>query len=201
LFRRVPKVDIMRAVAFFVTMFLVALTSTLRGADPLAAEARPVGLDGQPVDPFQSGKATVLLFVRTDCPISNRYAPEVRRLHDKYESQGFNFWLVYPDPDETSDEIRQHVKEFAYPCRVLRDPEHVMVRLSKASVTPESAVFTTDGRLIYHGRIDDRYVDLGRKRPAPSARNLEEVLSSLARGEHVSASSAPAVGCAIPTLP
>jgi hypothetical protein len=35
-------------------------------------------LDGHPVNPFSSdAQATVLLFVQTDCPISNRYAPTI----------------------------------------------------------------------------------------------------------------------------
>jgi hypothetical protein len=190
----------MKTVALALGLMLCPLASALRGAEPVPGPGA-VGLNGQRVNPFQSGKATVLLFVRTDCPISNRYAPEVRRLYDKYESPGITFWLVYPDPAESADEIRQHVKEFEYPCRVLRDPEHVMVRLAHASVTPESAVFTPERELIYHGRIDDRYVSLGQKRPAPSTRDLEAVLGSLARGERVSASSAPAIGCAIATLP
>jgi hypothetical protein len=40
----------------------------------------------------------VLVFVRTDCPISNRYAPELRRLQDRFAPRGMAFWLVYPDP-------------------------------------------------------------------------------------------------------
>ena len=31
---------------------------------------------------------TVLIFISTDCPISNRYAPEIKRLHDEFAPKG-----------------------------------------------------------------------------------------------------------------
>src|SRR5258706_7607896 len=46
-------------------------------------------------------KTIVCLFTRTDCPISNSYAPEMRRIHEKFSPRGVAFYLVYPDPDES----------------------------------------------------------------------------------------------------
>ena len=40
----------------------------------------------------------VLLFIRTDCPISNRYAPDLERLYERFAPQGVEFRLVYPEP-------------------------------------------------------------------------------------------------------
>jgi hypothetical protein len=39
----------------------------------------PEDLTGKSVDPFKlsAGRVLVFLFVRTDCPISNRYAPAI----------------------------------------------------------------------------------------------------------------------------
>ena len=46
--------------------------------------ASVVDLDGRPADPFRlaGSKIVVLLFVRTDCPISNRYAPTIQDLSE-----------------------------------------------------------------------------------------------------------------------
>src|SRR5262245_62043492 len=48
-----------------------------------ATGASFLDLEGHRIHPFQAddAKAIVFLFVNADCPISNRYAPEVRRLH------------------------------------------------------------------------------------------------------------------------
>jgi hypothetical protein len=166
------------------------------------ALAAVLDLAGGPVDPLPragTGPA-VLVFARTDCPIANRYAPELKRLHDRFARRGISFWLVYPDPSETPEVIRRHQRAFALGFRALRDPQHELVKASGATVTPEVAVYASDGsgpRLVYRGRIDDRHVDLGRARPAPTRRDLREVLEALAGGAPVTPRTTAAVGCFI----
>jgi hypothetical protein len=172
---------------------LACLNSALATPSPAVLD-----LVGRPVNPFitQSSEATVFVFVRTDCPISNRYAPEVRRLHAEFSARGVAFWLVYSDASVTSARIRKHTREFGYSCPVLRDPSHQLVNLCRARVTPEAAVFGPDRHLVYHGRIDDRYTAFGQWRPAPSRQDLKEVLTALLQGDAIPPSE-PAIGCAI----
>jgi hypothetical protein len=153
-------------------------------------------LQGDPANPFAetSAKATVAIFVDSDCPVSNRYAPEVRRLHDKFTGLGVKFWLVYPDPGLPARSIRQHMEEYGYPMQALRDPQHSFVHLAKAQVTPEAGIFLPDGTLVYHGRIDDRYVDFGRQRAAATRHDVEEILDAVISGRSPDASFSPAAG-------
>jgi len=157
-------------------------------------------LAGQVIDPFDAtdAKAIVLVFINTDCPISNRYAPEIRRVQELFARSNVRFWLVYPDADVSSDEIRKHLKEYRLPQQVLRDARLTLVRLALARVTPEAAVFLPGGRLAYHGRIDNRYADLGKERPEATQHDLEEVLKAVVQGKPVPYSTAKAVGCYIP---
>jgi len=157
-------------------------------------------VDGVLIDPFQtpSGtKAVVLTFVSVDCPISNRYAPELRRLYDRFASQGVLFRLIYPNPAESIDTIRRHLKEYGYRGQALRDPRHELVKIANATVTPEAAVYATSGQLVYRGRIDDRYVNPGLQRAQPTRRDLEDALSAMLAGKPVSHATVPAVGCFI----
>jgi len=55
-------------------------------------------------------------------------------------------------------------------------------------------------RMVYRGRIDDRYVDFGRSRPAPTTRDLRAVLQALAAGSTLTPRTTPAVGCFIAPL-
>lgn len=172
---------------------------------PAVALVAALDLSGVAVDPLPRRGAgpAVLVFVRTDCPVANRYAPELRRLQDRFSSKGMAFWLVYPDPSEKPDQIRRHQREFGLAFRALRDPRHELVKATQATVTPEAAVFVAgpDGpRMVYRGRIDDRYVDFGRSRAAPTTRDLRDVLRSLAAGSAVAPRTTPAVGCFIPPL-
>ena len=159
-------------------------------------------LEGNPIDPFAGGDAmaTVFLFTRTDCPISNRYAPEVRRLHETFEPQGIRFILIYPDPNQPVDEIRHHLEEFGYPCPAWRDPEHQLVEFCGARITPEAAVFRSSGDLAYLGRIDDRYVDFGQARAEPNSRDLEAALLAIVNNRPIVTPRTEAVGCYIADL-
>ena len=156
-------------------------------------------LDGKPADPIRrtDGKIVVLLFVRTDCPISNRYAPAIQAMSSRYGALAA-FYLVYPIKSETPEQIRKHLSDFSYHLRALRDPELALVHSSQVHITPEAAVFAGDGRLLYHGRIDDWYEDFGRARRAPTTHELSEAIEAAIAGKNVATAAAPAVGCFIP---
>ena len=167
---------------------------SVHAADAIRIES----LDGQLVDPLQSSsavKASVFLFVSVDCPVSNRYAPEVKRLHERFASQGVRFTLVYPNPAESSASIREHLSAYGYPVEALRDPKQVLVKHAQVTITPEAAVFAADGRLVYRGRIDDRYVSLGVERPAATVHDLADALTNVLAGKPVRAPRTQAVGC------
>ena len=175
-----------------------------------AAPASPTGdapkgvldLAGRAVDPLaESGApAVVLLFTRTDCPISNRYAPEVRRLYERFRERGVRFWLVYPDPDSTVEDIERHRAEYEYPLPALRDPRHELVRRAGATITPEAAVFGSAREPLYLGRIDDRYVDFGKARPAATRHDLERAIEAVLDGRPVAEPRTEAIGCFIADL-
>jgi hypothetical protein len=158
----------------------------------------PVDLAGKPQDPFASHAAvTVLLFVRTDCPITNRYAPELQRLAEEFKTRSVAFWLVYPDRDEAPQHIQDHIRDFGFPGQPLRDPHHELVREAHATVAPEAAVFNNAGQLKYHGRIDDRYVDIGKTRPAAREHDLEDAISAVLAGKALAHTETRAVGCSL----
>ena len=170
--------------------------------EPAATDLQLPDLDGRQIEPLRTKdvKATVFIFIRSDCPISNRYAPEVRRLDEKFTKSGVRFWLVYPDSSESSGIIRKHIKEYEYRLSALRDPAHKLVKMTGVQVTPEAAVFSPAGRMVYRGRIDDRYVAFGKARPAPTTRDLEQVLEAMLEGKPVTNKTTAAIGCFIPDL-
>ena len=155
-------------------------------------------LDGKAADPFESagGKVTVLLFVRTDCPISNRYAPTIQKIAEKFSGKA-KFWLVYPDADEPAARIRAHNEEFHYTIPALRDVHHALVKRAQAEIIPEVAVFATDGKLAYHGRIDNWYEDFGRSRATPTTHELEDAIRNALDGKAGGPAHVSAVGCYI----
>lgn len=140
----------------------------------------------------------VLVFTTTDCPISNRYAPEITRLAAKFDGQA-KFVLVYPVPSDSPDAIREHNKKFAYSFESIRDTDQKLVKMTGVTVTPEVAVMVGD-HMVYRGRIDDRYIELGRERPQPTQNDLESTLDALKAGKRVAKRETRAVGCILSDL-
>jgi thiol-disulfide isomerase/thioredoxin len=140
---------------------------------------------------------TVLIFVSIDCPVSNRYAPEIKRLHEEFTSRGVTFRLVYPNPLDDEAAIGRHLRDFGYPPIAERDGDRTLVKTAGATITPEAAVFDAQKRLVYRGRIDDRFVELGRERPAATRRDLRDALVAVLAGKPVNPSHTQAVGCFI----
>jgi hypothetical protein len=191
-------------VGVVVALALLAFVSLAARRTAAAGTTRPAVVlqdpDGHPVDPFlaaENSTAIVFLFASVDCPVSNRYAPEVQRLHAAFAPQNVAFWLVYPNPGDTPEAVRAHLKDFAYPVHALLDPQHALVKIARASITPEAAVFDRARTLAYHGRIDDKFVSLGVERPAATRRDLFDALTAVVAGKRPAEATAPAVGCFI----
>jgi hypothetical protein len=167
---------------------------------PASAASGITDLDGHALNPLAipSERATVLLFITNDCPISNAYAPEIHRLCDSYMKQGIGFYLVYADPDLSAADAKKHYHDFGYRCSAVLDTQHELAHKAGATVTPEAAVFLASGEQVYRGRINDLYVDYGKARFAPTTNDLRDVLELIAQGRPVVARTTTAVGCHIP---
>jgi hypothetical protein len=162
-----------------------------------------IGLDGRGFDLWQGdddAAATVVVFTRSDCPISNRYAPTIKEMYEEYQPRGVRFFLVYVDPKQEPDEIRRHLKEFQYPCPAVRDPTHALVAVTGATVTPEAVVFDAEREITYRGRIDDLYADFGQSRDEATTHELADAIEAVLSGQPVREAVTEAVGCPIGDL-
>ena len=185
----------------WLAIFGVGLVLSAIAISQTESSKLPQDLNGKPTDPFTSpsGQVVVLLFLRTDCPISNRYAPAIQQLAAEFRGQA-RFWLVYPDSSESPDEIREHLRRFQYSLPALRDVHHSLVQRSSVTILPEAAVFDATGKLAYHGRIDNWYQYVARPRPAPTSHDLQEAIRAVLAGKMVQPDHADAVGCYISDL-
>jgi hypothetical protein len=165
------------------------------------AQQTGVDLDDRIVNPLTAapGKIVVLVFLRRDCPVSSRYAPVIQRISKQFSDRA-TFWLVYPDKSDSAQAIRKYLQDYGYHLPALRDPNHELVKLGRAQITPEVAVFDRAQQLIYDGRIDDWYVDLSRARPAPTTHELSDAVRAALAGKTVAASEVRGVGCYISDL-
>jgi hypothetical protein len=167
--------------------------------DSRSSESSVQDLAGRIVDPLtQNQRADLLLFVRTDCPISNRYAPELGRIVERFATQPLDVWLVYVDEDETVEKIQSHMQEYRLPGTPLRDPGQLLAARAGVKVTPEAALFDAEGVRRYRGRIDDRHVDYGKQRSEASTHELLDAITAVLDGRAPAIAEVDAVGCPLP---
>jgi thiol-disulfide isomerase/thioredoxin len=150
----------------------------------------PFKLDGQ--------AASVFFFILQDCPISNRYAPEIARLVRDYQSKNIRFSLVYIDPAANEKTIAAHMREFNLPeIPAIHDARHSLVAAVGASITPEVAVVGRKGEILYRGRIDNLYEALGKPRRNITEHDLRNALNAILQNKKVSIARTQTIGCYI----
>jgi peroxiredoxin len=167
-----------------------------RGALPQFSLSDTAGRVHTPAE-WAGKRAIVLFFVSTDCPLSNRYVPELNRLDRAYASRAVVFYAVQGDATVAAEEVRRHAKEFGYRFPYLLDPQQLLSTYTGATTIPEVAVLSPSGRLLYLGRIDNRLEDYGKERVQVTAFDLRDALDATLRGKPVTHPRTRAVGCAI----
>lgn len=163
---------------------------TIEVADLDRRLVKPVVDDGR--------KATLFFFLMHECPVANAYAPEISRLQAEYGERGVRSYVVYIEDDLPVAKAREHAREYGFKAGSLLDPSHLLVKATGATVSPEAAVLSPTGELLYLGRIDDRVAAFGKRRVEPTRRDLRLALEAVLAGKKVGTRRTKAVGCYIP---
>lgn len=147
--------------------------------------------------PSPGSKAVVLVFLSTTCPICNAYAPELRRIDEEFSGKGVRLILVQTEADLSGKDAAKHAAEYQLAAPVVLDPEHKLAALTGAEMTPEAVVISPEGKILYRGRIDDRFRELGTDSLNARTTDLRDALGEILAGKTVSKPETEAVGCYI----
>ena len=141
---------------------------------------------------YKSSKAIVLMFIATQCPISNGYNGRMVELYKDYASKGVTFIGVNSNKQESVEEVRNHSKEHGFEFPVLKDWNNVIADKLDASVTPEIYVLNSKLEILYHGRIDD-----SSRENRVTSKDLRIALDRILAGKAVEVTETKAFGCSI----
>jgi len=162
---------------------------------PSAAQVRDI--DGTVRDLFRpQGKASVLIFVSSDCPVSNGYAPEIQRICA--DAKGAHCTLVYEDVSIDPAAVRAHRSEYHYrDIPAVIDGDRAIAKRAGATITPQAVVVNTAGATVYRGRIDNQYAALGKPRRVVTSHDLRDAIDAILVGKPVPHAETEAIGCFI----
>ncbi|HTM54730.1 MAG TPA: redoxin domain-containing protein [Pirellulales bacterium] len=152
------------------------------------------------LDSWKNHQAVLLLFLNTECPVSNSYAPLMTRLAERYRGRGVGCYGVHCDPALTAAEAQQHASEYALKLPLVLDPEQSLAHAAGVRIAPTAIVASPTGKVLYRGRLDNRYDTSGKRRDAATVHDLENALDAVLRGEQPAVAETEAFGCPLPKL-
>lgn len=140
-------------------------------------------------------RATALVFLSTQCPISNKYIPELNRLAKLHQDDGVRLFGVISDPTITRAAADQYAKEYQIAFPMLFDASGELAKRLTPTMTPEALVLDRTGAVQYRGRIDDLWVDLRKQKLEASQHDLADAMKAVAAGQSPVSAKTPTIGC------
>ena len=144
--------------------------------------------------PARDRKATVVVVVLAECPIAQKFSPEMIRLAKDYGPRGIRFVMAFVDAEPTA--IRAQMRSYGLAFAGAR-ADRRLLDLIRPEAVPTASLIRADGKVAYVGRIDDRFPSLGVQREV-RRHDLRLALDALLAGRPVVPSRTPVVGCALP---
>lgn len=141
---------------------------------------------------YRDSKAIVLMFIATQCPVSNSYNDRMNELYKDYGSKGVSFVAINSNKSEGIDEIKKHALEHGFKFTILKDWKNVIADKLGATVTPEIFLLNSDFEILYHGRIDN-----SSRIDKVTSRDLRNALDEVLSAKPVAVVSTKAFGCTI----
>lgn len=140
-------------------------------------------------------KNIAVLFLGTDCPITQKYITRIKDIVSEFESTT-DFYGVFP-AQFSLKEIKRFKKDYKLSISLMRDDKMELAHFLGATVTPEVFLMDDELELQYKGAIDNWFYELGKSRITTSERYLSDALSALAHGEKPLLKETEAIGCFI----
>jgi len=143
-------------------------------------------------------EATVIIFSCNHCPYVQAWEDRIVQLGKTYEPRGVAFALINANdptkyPEDSYPEMIKRAESKGYPFPYLYDEDQSVAKAYGATRTPEVFLFNAQGKLQYHGRVDDNYEDPKKVR----SHDLKVALEAVLGGRAATVSETPVVGCSV----
>jgi thiol-disulfide isomerase/thioredoxin len=182
-----------RAAILFAFVFIVGFT--LKDETPMKVENFTLeDYNGakHSLSDYGNSKAVVLMFIATQCPVSNSYNDRMNSLYKDYSDKQVSFVAINSNKAESIEDIKSHAKEKGFKFPVLKDWNNVVANKLGATVTPEIYVLNPGLEILYHGRIDN-----SSKVDKVTSNDLRNVLDEILNSKPIAVRSTKAFGCTI----
>lgn len=174
-------------------------------------QAAPEAMVGKPAPAFTAvdqegrnhslesldGKVVVLEWTNPECPFVQRHYREgtFKELSARYGSEGVVWFAVNSTNSNKAENSAEWMKKNSIAYPTLIDSKGELGRLFGAKSTPHVFVIDREGKLVYHGAVDDD--PNGQKQPAQRQQYLENAIKAALKGQAPERSETRSYGCSV----
>lgn len=150
------------------------------------------------LDDYGDKSAVAVIFSCNHCPYVLAWEDRMIEIQKEYADKGVQFILIGSNdaekyPADNFDAMKTHASEKSFNFPYLRDESQEIARAYGAERTPEVFLFSKDGKLAYHGTIDDNHEDPS----AVTQTYLRDALDAVLAGDAPATATTDPVGCTI----
>jgi thiol-disulfide isomerase/thioredoxin len=194
------------------TALAIPLIASLAASAALAGGPLPIGspipmadvkmksVDGteQTFASVKKPAGTLVVFTCNHCPFAKMWETRIVELGNVYAAKGVGVIAVNAnDPkvatEDAFDVMQQRAKDRGMQFPYVVDATSNVARAFGATRTPEAFLFDKDGKLVYHGTIDDN----GEEPTKVEKPYLKDALEAVVAGREVAVKETKSIGCGI----
>jgi hypothetical protein len=143
-------------------------------------------------------KGTLVLFICNHCPWVKAWQTRIAGAGNSAVPRGIGVIAINPNdpaayPEDGFEEMKARARQVGYKFPYVVDATSDVARAFGATHTPEAYLFDAQGRLVYHGAVDDNAHD----EKAVTQRWLRRAVDAVVSGNRVPAAETKALGCGI----
>lgn len=170
------------------------------GSKPPVSDVKMKNVDGKDVTlaDVKGTAGTLVVFTCNHCPFAKAWETRIVELGNAYRAKGVGVIAINANdpkiaPDDSFESMQTRAKERGIQYPYVVDATSDVARAFGATKTPEAFLFDKDGKLVYHGAVDDN----AQEPDQVSARYLKDALEAVVGGKEVAVKETKSIGCGI----
>jgi peroxiredoxin len=143
-------------------------------------------------------KGTLVVFSCNHCPWVKMWQTRIAKIGNEAAKQGIGVLAINSNdpsayPEDSFDQMKKRAKQLGFQFAYVMDETSDVGRAFGATRTPEAFLFGADGKLVYHGTVDDSPKD----EAAVQQPWLRQAVDAVVAGTPVPTAETKALGCSI----
>ena len=145
-----------------------------------------------------SDSISVNFFLLDECRISQNITNEINYITEHFADPQFNYNGFFPKTSSTEEKIENFIADYHLTIACFTDYDKLKTKFYGATIAPEVVVYDEKNqKLIYRGRINNSFAELGRRRRVVTSYDLRTVLEDVLNQRKVKIEETKAIGCYI----